>query len=109
MGTIMVRTSSSGDKTVVRMLIRHPMDTGLVTDKKTGKKIPAHFIKTVTCDVNGKTVLTADWSVSIAKDPYLSFNIKGVSPKDTLKISWIDNKGESDTLQNTFQNFGPKD
>ncbi|MHB1240975.1 MAG: thiosulfate oxidation carrier complex protein SoxZ [Gammaproteobacteria bacterium] len=105
----MVRTNSEGDKTVVRMLIRHPMDTGLVKNKATGKIIPAHFIKTVTCDINGKTVLTADWSIAIAKNPYLSFNIKGVKPQDTLKISWVDNKGESDTLQNTIQNFGPKD
>ncbi len=99
MSTILVKTNVGPETTKVRMLIRHPMETGLRKNKKTGKPIPAHFIKTVTCDLNGKTILTADWSIAISKNPYMSFVIKGAKPSDVLKISWVDNKGEHDTRQ----------
>ena len=32
----------------VKVLIKHPMETGLRKDKKTGEPIPAHFISEVT-------------------------------------------------------------
>jgi sulfur-oxidizing protein SoxZ len=75
------------------------MDTGLVKDKKTGKVIPAHFIQEVTCEHNGKNVLTALWGAAISKNPYLSFKFKGAKPGDSLKLSWVDNKGESDSTE----------
>jgi sulfur-oxidizing protein SoxZ len=99
MSTILVKTNVGPETTKVRMLIKHPMETGLRKNKKTGKKIPAHFIKTVICDLNGTNVLTADWGIAISKNPYLSFIIKGAKASDVLKISWADNKGEHDTRQ----------
>jgi sulfur-oxidizing protein SoxZ len=75
------------------------MDTGLVKDKKTGKPIPAHFIQEVTCEHNGNNVLTALWGAAISKNPYLSFKFKGAKAGDTLKLSWVDNKGESDSTE----------
>ncbi len=99
MSTIQVRTDVGPENTKVRILIDHPMITGLRKDKKTGKKIPAYFIKTVTCDLNGKNILTADWSIAIAKDPYTSLIIRGAKPSDILKISWVDNKGNHDTRE----------
>ena len=42
---------------MVKALISHAMETGQRKDKKTGKKIPAHFIQEVTCSHNGNTVL----------------------------------------------------
>jgi sulfur-oxidizing protein SoxZ len=84
-----------GDVTEVKALMSHPMETGLRKDKKTGKKIPAHFIKEVKCEHNGNSVLVADWGVAVSKNPYLSFKFKGGSAGDAVKISWTDNKGES--------------
>jgi sulfur-oxidizing protein SoxZ len=71
------------------------METGLRKDKKTGKKIPAHFIKEVKCDHNGNQVLMANWSVAVSKNPYLSFKFKGGKKGDTVTIAWNDNKGNS--------------
>jgi sulfur-oxidizing protein SoxZ len=99
MASIKIRAKVDGDVTTVKALISHPMDTGLVKDKKTGKVIPAHFIQEVTCDHNGKNVLTALWGAAISKNPYLSFRFKGAKAGDTLKISWVDNKGESDSTE----------
>jgi sulfur-oxidizing protein SoxZ len=94
--TIKVRAKLAGDVTTVKALVSHPMDTGLVKDKKTGQIIPAHFIQEVVCEHNGNVVMTALWGAAISKNPYLSFRFKGAKVGDTLKMRWVDNKGESD-------------
>ena len=99
MASIKIRAKVDGGVTTVKALISHPMDTGLVKDKKTGKLIPAHFIQEVTCEHNGKNVLTALWGPAISKNPYLSFKFKGAKAGDSLKLSWVDNKGESDSTE----------
>ena len=99
MATIKIRAKVEGDVTTVKALIQHPMDTGQVKDKKTGKLIPAHFIQEVTCDHNGTNVMTALWGPAVSKNPYLSFKFKGAKAGDSLKLSWVDNKGESDSTE----------
>jgi sulfur-oxidizing protein SoxZ len=98
MASIKIRANADGDVTTVKALISHPMETGQRKDKS-GKLIPAHFIQEVTCEHNGKTVLTALWGPAISKNPYLSFKFSGAKPGDTLKLSWVDNKGESDSTE----------
>jgi sulfur-oxidizing protein SoxZ len=92
---IKIRATAKGDSTTVKALMSHNMETGLRKDKKTGEKIPAHFIQEVTCEHNGKNVLTALWGPAVSKNPYLSFKFKGGAKGDKVKISWVDNKGES--------------
>lgn len=96
--TIKVRAKQSGDITKVKALISHPMETGFRKNKKTGKKIPAHFIQEVTCKYKGKTVFTANWGPAVSKNPYLAFELKNVAKGDTLTLSWVDNKGESASI-----------
>lgn len=96
---IKIRATSKGDSTTVKALMSHNMETGLRKDKKTGEKIPAHFIQEVTCEHNGKSVLTALWGPAVSKNPYLSFKFKGGAKGDTVKISWVDNKGENATQE----------
>ncbi len=97
--TIKVRAKLAGDVTTVKALISHPMDTGLVKDKKTGKPIPAHFIQEVVCEHNGNAVLTALRGVAISKNPYLSFRFKGAKAGDKLTMRWVDNTGQSDSQE----------
>jgi sulfur-oxidizing protein SoxZ len=99
MASIKIRAKLSGDITTVKALIKHPMDTGLVKDKKTGKAIPAHFIQEVTCEHGGNKVMTAMWGAAVSKNPYLSFKFAGAKAGDTIKLSWVDNKGESDSAE----------
>lgn len=99
MASIKVRAKLEGGVTTVKALIQHPMETGQVKDKKTGKLIPAHFIQEVTCEHNGNSVMTALWGAAVSKNPYLSFKFAGAKAGDTLKMSWVDNKGESDTVE----------
>lgn len=95
--SIRIRAKMKGDVTEVKALMSHPMETGLRKDKKTGNKIPAHFIKDVVCEHNGKQVMVAHWGVAVSKNPYLSFKFKGAAKGDAVKVSWTDNKGESAT------------
>lgn len=99
MASIKIRAKSDGDVTTVKALMSHPMDTGLMKDKKTGKIIPANFIQEVICEHNGAAVLTGLWGPAISKNPYLSFKFKGGKAGDTLKISWTDNQGKSDSAE----------
>jgi len=97
MATIKIRAKESGGVTTVKTLMSHPMETGLRKDSKTGKMIPAHYITEVTAEHKGNVVMTANWAGGISKNPYLSFKFKGAAPGDQIKISWVDNKGESDS------------
>ena len=74
----------------------HAMETGLRKDQKTGKLIPAHFINEVIAESGGKTVMTANWSGGISKNPYLSFAFTGGNKGDEVKITWKDNQGGTD-------------
>jgi sulfur-oxidizing protein SoxZ len=97
--SIKVRANVKDGVTVVKALISHAMETGQRKNKKTGTNFPAHFIQEVTCSHNGANVLTADWGTAISKNPYLSFKFNGAKAGDTLKVSWVDNKGESDAVE----------
>jgi sulfur-oxidizing protein SoxZ len=95
--SIRIRATNKGGVTEVKALMSHPMETGQRKDKKTGKKIPAHFIKEVNCEHNGKNVMVAQWGPAVSKNPYLSFKFKGANKGDTIKISWDDNEGKSES------------
>ena len=94
--TIRVRATSNGDITEVQALIQHPMDSGFIKDAK-GETIPPHFIQELKFEHNGKNVFVADWGPAVSKDPYVKFSFKGANKGDELKISWVDNKGASDS------------
>jgi sulfur-oxidizing protein SoxZ len=94
--TIRVRAIAGADTTEVQALVQHPMDSGFVKDSK-GNLIPPHHIETVQFETGGKTVFTALWGPAVSKDPFIKFSFKGGKKGDDLKITWIDNKGATDT------------
>jgi len=94
-----VRAKLKNGVTEVKALINHPMETGQRKDKKTGKLIPAHFIEEVLCEYKGETVMKANLSGGISKNPYLGFRLSGIASGDTLKIAWKDNAGGSDAME----------
>lgn len=102
MASIKMRANADGDVITVKALISHPMETGLRKDKQ-GKAIPADFIQEVSCEHNGAVVLTAQWGTAISKNPYLSFRFRGGKAGDTLKLSWKDNMGKSDSAESVIK------
>jgi sulfur-oxidizing protein SoxZ len=97
--SIKIRAKVKGDIATVKCLISHPMETGLRKNKKTGKFIPAQFIQEVVCESGGKTVMDAQWSGTISKNPFLSFKFSGAKSGDMIKISWVDNTGKNDSTE----------
>jgi sulfur-oxidizing protein SoxZ len=84
----------AGPVATVRVLMAHEMETGQRKDAA-GKTIPAWYIQEVSAQLNGKTVLSAEWGPSVAKNPFLQFNVKGAKAGDKISITWKDNKGET--------------
>ncbi len=99
MSSIKLRAEEAGGVTTIKALITHPMETGLRKDKATGQLVPAHFIQEVVAEHKGNKVFTALWSGGISTNPYLSFRFKGAAKGDTVKLSWTDNKGGSDSVE----------
>lgn len=92
---VKMRASLKDGITTVKVLIKHPMETGARKDKNTGELIPAEYIQEIVVTHNDNIVLNANWGTGISKNPYLSFKIKGGTAGDTVKLVWKDNLGES--------------
>jgi sulfur-oxidizing protein SoxZ len=88
-----IRATLAGDLADVRVLMVHPMETGLRKDAD-GKLVPVHFIQEVSVSLNGRTVLEGQISQAVSRNPVFAFRLKGVKAGDKLEIAWLDNKGE---------------
>jgi sulfur-oxidizing protein SoxZ len=97
--SIKLRAKIKDGLTTVMSILRHPMHTGYEKDPETGDTIPAHYIEKVTVHHGDKLVLECDWSRAVSSNPYLSFELTGAKIGDMLRINWIDNRGESDTVE----------
>ncbi|TDM06787.1 MAG: thiosulfate oxidation carrier complex protein SoxZ [Ideonella sp. MAG2] len=95
-----IRAQASGDKTTVRVLMSHEMETGLRKDAA-GKAIPAWFIQELSASLNGKVVMTSQFGPSVSKNPFLQFTIKGAKAGDKVAVTWTDNKGDKRTDEAT--------
>ncbi len=88
-----IRAQAQGDKTTVRVLMAHEMESGQRKDAA-GTVVPAWFIQSVSAQHNGKPVLTAQWGPSVSKNPFLQFSFAGGKAGDKVTVVWLDNKGD---------------
>lgn len=91
-----IRATLQGDYADVRVLMQHPMETGQRKDAK-GTLVPLHFIQNVVVTHNGNTVLDAQWSQAISRNPFLGVRVKGAKVGDKIAVTWVDNKGDKRT------------
>ena len=96
-GPMKIRASLKGGYTDIRVLMSHPMETG--QRKAKGKLVPAHFIENVTVKVNGKTVIGAQTSQAVSRNPVFAFRAKGGAKGDKVEIGWVDNEGETNSIE----------
>ena len=94
-----VRTQLSGDTADIKIVVSHPMETGLRKDPKTNQTIPAHYILTLSASVNGKTVLNAHCGPSISRNPFLGVRVRGVKAGDKVVVQWEDSKGDKNSAE----------
>ena len=88
-----IRAQAQGDKTTVRVLVGHEMESGQRKDAA-GKIVPAWFIQEISATWNGKTVMSAQWGTAVSKNPFTQFSFKGGKAGEKIVVSWIDNRGD---------------
>lgn len=93
-----IRASIKDALTEVKVLIAHPMETGLRKDAE-GKPIPGHYITELVARHNDKIVLSAAWGPAVSQNPFVSFQFKGGAAGDTVSVAWKDNQGDTRTDQ----------
>ncbi|MBI5277890.1 MAG: thiosulfate oxidation carrier complex protein SoxZ [Burkholderiales bacterium] len=87
-----IRAQVQGDKTVVRALLAHEMESGQRKDDA-GRVIPAWFIQSVQATHNGRVVMSAQWGTAVSKNPFVQFSFKGGKAGEKVAITWVDNRG----------------
>ena len=93
-----IRAGLKGDLVDVRVLMNHPMETGQRKDSS-GNLIPVHFIQEITVKLNGKSVIEAQVSQAVSRNPVFTFRLKGGAKGDKIEVSWLDNKGENASIE----------
>jgi len=83
-----------GELNKARLLIRHPMYTGLQRDLATHGFRPAFFIDKIDITYDGKPVMTADTSIGISENPSIAFGFVA-SKAGTLQVLIRDSQGAS--------------
>lgn len=76
----------------VRVLISHPMENGLRADSA-GRIIPPHFVRTLTLQLNGTSVLEAQFGRSVSSNPLIALKLAGAKAGDRVTFSWEDSRG----------------
>jgi sulfur-oxidizing protein SoxZ len=95
-----MRATAQNGITEIRVLMAHPMETGQRKDGS-GNLVPMHFIQNVLVKVNGRTVVDAQISQGVSRNPVFSFRVKGGNKGDKIEVSWLDNKGETNAIEGT--------
>ncbi|HQR50374.1 MAG TPA: quinoprotein dehydrogenase-associated SoxYZ-like carrier [Methylophilaceae bacterium] len=75
-----------------KLLIRHPMYTGLQRDLVSQGFRPAFFANKATIKYHGKTVLDADLFIGMSEDPNIQFNFLADTPGE-MEVEVHDNEG----------------
>ena len=88
-----IRAQAQGDKTTVRVLVGHEMESGQRKDAA-GKIVPAWFIQEISATWNGRTMMSAQWGTAVSKNPFMQFSFKGGKAGDKVVVSWSDNRGD---------------
>lgn len=97
MSSIKIRVKRQDEAAAIRILIAHPMETGRRQDKVTGETVPARYIQELRIEHNGRLVADCRFTAAVSRDPYLSVRLRESKPGDTIKVSWTDNLGHSDS------------
>lgn len=99
---IRMRGKSKGGIAEVKALIKHPMESGVRMNKKTGKPYPAKYIDMVEVMVNGTKVVDAQWSGAVSANPYVAVKVKANSG-DEVALSVTDNTGDKGSSSITLK------
>ena len=96
MAGIKVKGKLKGGVVKVKAMVKHPMMTYNMAEKKTGSRDNANFITHLSATVNGETVFDMSTSQFLSKNPIFKFEFKGIGAKgDKIKMVAVDLKGKT--------------
>ena len=98
-----IRAQLKGDVTEIRVLMNHPMETGMRKDGD-GNTVAAHYIQSVAIDIGGKRIIEGQTGTSISRNPVFAMKVKGAKAGDEVVVSWVDNLGDKRTDKTTVIN-----
>lgn len=98
---IKIRATLKGSTGEVRLLIPHPMESGLRHDPA-GQTIPAHYITSMTLSLNGRPVIEAGLGTAVSANPQFAFQLQDVKAGDRIGVTWLDNHGQRGDAETTF-------
>ena len=87
-----VKPVKAGEVAEAKLLIKHPMFTGLQRDLVSMGYWPAFFVNKIEVNFNGEPVMVADTFIGISEDPNIQFHFV---PQQSGKLSVTihDNEG----------------
>lgn len=91
-----IRAALVDDKVEMKLMVRHPMESGLRKDEQ-GERIPAHYIETLVVKCKDRVVLDAHLGMAVSENPYIAFHFSGAQKGDPISVTWVDNLGDTRT------------
>lgn len=80
-----------GDIVDIKVLIRHPMETGFRRDRS-GQPVPRDIIHTLWCEYMREEIFRAEIFPAIAANPFFSFTLRAEETANVV-VRWIDQSG----------------
>lgn len=93
-----VKASARDGAVQVKALMQHIMETGRRKGSD-GNLVPGHYITEIEATHNGERVFHCELGPAVSKDPYIAFSFSGGASGDMLTLSWVDNKGETESSE----------
>ncbi|MGI9520047.1 MAG: thiosulfate oxidation carrier complex protein SoxZ [Hyphomicrobiaceae bacterium] len=87
----MPRTANKGDVVLIKILIRHRMETGYRVDRR-GRRIPRNIVTRLNVRYAGEDIFAMDLTQGVSANPYIRFYTSAVATGDVV-FEWQDNTG----------------
>jgi sulfur-oxidizing protein SoxZ len=81
-----------GEAVPVRIIIKHPMETGFRRDDE-GRVVPKNVVSRFVCRYNGEEVFRAELGSGISVNPLLQFYTVALASGE-IECAWSDDAGE---------------
>ncbi len=86
------RSARAGEPVEIRLLIEHPMETGL--RQEGGRVVPRDLLNRLVVRVNGEVALQAELRNGTSANPYHVFFLRLDRTSD-VEFTWTDERGRS--------------
>ncbi len=90
---IKLKLHQNGDRTEIEIRVITPMEPGDALPRQSGSSRQPFFLQSMVVQLNEKTLVEAQLSASLSRNPNFGFSFSGVKDGDKFTVSCTDNKG----------------